>query len=235
MLPIAAFAILFACATPSAPEPTPTPETSASQYLSDAAAFWKVHAQTLGELTATVNRLSSESATKAEFRYRSLAGLMRINQTAPADEIIASMQRLGELSPEERAALDGDLENLQELLHQVKRDQVKLLQILPGQNLPTAFHETAMMVMDQESVMLLDLISFYSSPGLQRKSEAFEDFPKTFKKAETQLAFALQAWTEATSALASLTSPLRRLKRLNSPGDVSGRRLGGSRFAWHTG
>ena len=201
LLPIAAFAILFACATQSAPEPTPTPDTSASQYLSDANAFWKVHAETLGELTATINRLSSESATKAKFGHRSLRGLLNLNPAAPADEYIASMQRLGELSPEERAALDSDLENLKELLDQVKRDEVKLLQILPGQDLPTAFHETGMIAIDQESVMLLDLISFYSSPGLQRKSQAFEDFPETFKKAEAQLAFAREAWTEATLTL----------------------------------
>ena len=196
-LPIAAFAILFGCATPSAPEPTPIPDTSASQYLSDAVVFSKLHSETLGELDATVTRLSSESATKAKFGQGSLRDLLNLDLTAPADEIIGSLRP--EISPEDRAALDGDLENLKDLLVQVKRDQVELLQIVPGESLTTAFHVPAMIAVDQESVMLLDLISFYSSPRLM-----FEDFPKMFSRAKVQLAFAHEAWSDATSVLASL-------------------------------
>ena len=192
-------------ATPPAPEPAPTTDTSAGQYLTDATVFSELHADTLGRLDATVTRLSSESATKAEYRYRSLAGLRAINPAGMAgDELVASLNRLGELSPEERATLEDDLDNLKKLLGQVKRDQVRLLQIVPGTDLPADFHGTALIAVDQESAMLLDLIGFYSSPRLQWKSDTFEDFPKAFNKAEGQLAFALEAWSEATSALESM-------------------------------
>lgn len=198
MLALSPVAMLgMACATPSAPEPTPSPDASASQYLSDAVAYAELHSETLGELAAMVVRLSSESATKAKIGQRSLSDLLNVDVTAPADEIIGSLRR--EISPEDRAALDGDLGILKELLVQVKRDQVNLLQIVPGESLPTAFHVPAMIAVDQESAMLLDLINFYSSPRLM-----FEDFPEMFNRAEVQLAFAHEAWSDATSALTSL-------------------------------
>ena len=145
-------------------EPIPTPDASTSQYLTDAVAYSELHSETLRKVDATVNRLSSESATKAKFRYRAPRGLHAINPAS--DDVVA----LGELSPEERATFDSDLENLKELLDHVKRDHVKLLEIVPGENLPTAFHETAMIAVDQESVMLLDLISlFFSTAPMEKR------------------------------------------------------------------
>ena len=85
-LPIAAFAILLGCATPPAPEPAPTPDTGASQFLTDATVFSELHADTLGRLDATVTRLISESAAKAKFRHGSLMRLLAIDAAAPADE-----------------------------------------------------------------------------------------------------------------------------------------------------
>ena len=185
--------------------PTPTQESELQIYIRDVQAFSSEHESTLESLASTIEGLSLESAGRANLGGPNLAGLLRVDtQTLSTDELLNLLTQQYDLSPELRESLEADTDLLEKSLLRVKRDQIALLKTLPPQSVSTSFHEAAAVAPQLEIGMIVSLLTFYSSPQLERKNEMFHEFPAKFGEAEAQLERANRFWTLAKTNLEHL-------------------------------
>lgn len=192
----------------SPPVSAPTPESSMEKYVNQVDDFSENHLQTLIEINSTIKRLAGESTVKVNFGKQSLSGLLNINPSAlSAEELVQSLVELRQLSKEEQAELSADKADLDSLLTKVKQDQIELLRIVPPEGVTIRFHQQALAAIDHETAILIELINFYSSPGLQSKTSEFDRFPSVFADARSRLRLANQRWNNAEASAQMLESP----------------------------
>ena len=193
---------VFGCGVPSSP--VSTPQSGLGIYVNQVNAFSDKHRTTLTELNSTIKLLADESNIKADFGKQNLSGFLSISANSSAEALFSSLDELQQLSNEEKAALWADKAKLDALLTKVKHDQIELLRIVPPEGVTSTFHVQAMAAIDQETAVLISLISFYSSPGIQNKTSEFDRFPSEFSDATAGLRLANQRWNNAVKVAEKL-------------------------------